>query len=311
MPNIFLTTPMVTVFVAGPAERNTKAAPAETPESISPAAIGRDAVAQTYIGTAMMITIRYESQVYSLSISERFSGIATVMSAPRRSPQKSGFAISPRRVIKAYFMAAVKEKAFFFVVFNENSLVCRSGCPHPDTLLMFFSIGVRTPRPIGFKDLVFFVASSLSKILVKIPAIIAIIIEVITRYSVKIHPNIPYVASMESIPVMGVEMRKESVAPLLAPDFLIDVARGITPQEHTGRGIPKMVDLSTEEMLSFPKCLVTILSGTISCKIPANARPKSMYGAIASVSCQSASKKYVISKINPIYKVVFLWLNSH
>jgi len=37
---------MVTVLVAGPAERNTKAAPALTPESIKPAAIGKDAVAQ-------------------------------------------------------------------------------------------------------------------------------------------------------------------------------------------------------------------------------------------------------------------------
>ena len=58
VPSIFFTTPMVTVFVAGPAERKTKAAPAETPESMSPAAIGRDAVAQTYIGTAMAMTMR-------------------------------------------------------------------------------------------------------------------------------------------------------------------------------------------------------------------------------------------------------------
>ncbi len=49
---------MVTVLVAGPAERNTNAAPALTPESISPAAMGKDAVAHTYIGTAIMITMR-------------------------------------------------------------------------------------------------------------------------------------------------------------------------------------------------------------------------------------------------------------
>jgi hypothetical protein len=36
---------------------------------------------------------------------------------------------------------------------------------------------------------------------------------------------------MESTPVMGVEIRKERVAPLLAPLFLIPVARGITPHE--------------------------------------------------------------------------------
>ena len=58
VPNIFFTTPIVTVLVAGPAERKTKAAPALTPLSISPAAMGSEAVAQTYIGTAMMMTIR-------------------------------------------------------------------------------------------------------------------------------------------------------------------------------------------------------------------------------------------------------------
>ena len=96
---------------------------------------------------------------------------------------------------------------------------------------------------------------------------------------------------MESIPVIGVEIRKESVAPLEAPDFLIEVARGITPQEQTGRGIPKTVDLTTEVILSLPRCLVTMLSGTSSWSIPAKMSPKSMYGAMAMLSCHSASKK--------------------
>ena len=81
---------------------------------------------------------------------------------------------------------------------------------------------------------------------------------------------------MESTPVIGVEIRKERVAPLLAPDFLMEVAKGMTPQEHTGRGMPNTVDLTTEEMLSLPKCLVTMLSGTSSCKIPAKRSPKRM-----------------------------------
>lgn len=34
-------------------------------------------------------------------------------------------------------------------------------------------------------------------------------------------------------------MRKESVAPLDAPYFLMDVVRGITPYEHTGSGYQK------------------------------------------------------------------------
>ena len=96
---------------------------------------------------------------------------------------------------------------------------------------------------------------------------------------------------MESTPVIGVEIKKERVAPLLAPDFLIEVARGMTPQEQTGRGMPNTVDLTTEEMLSLPKCLVTMLSGTSSCKTPAKSNPKRIYGAIAMLSCHNASKK--------------------
>jgi hypothetical protein len=96
---------------------------------------------------------------------------------------------------------------------------------------------------------------------------------------------------MESTPVMGVEMRKDRVAPLLAPDFLMDVAKGMTPQEHTGRGMPKIVDFKTEEMLLLPKCFVTMLSGTSSCRMPAKASPNKMYGAIERLSCHSASKK--------------------
>ena len=53
----------MTVFVAGPADRNTKAAPGDTPANISPAAIGSEAVAQTYIGTAIARTMIYESQL--------------------------------------------------------------------------------------------------------------------------------------------------------------------------------------------------------------------------------------------------------
>ena len=68
-------------------------------------------------------------------------------------------------------------------------------------------------------------------------------------------------------------MRKENVAPLDAPDYLMEVARGMTPQEQTGRGMPKMVDFITDEILSLPKCLVTILSGTSSCKTPAKSNP--------------------------------------
>jgi len=100
-------------------------------------------------------------------------------------------------------------------------------------------------------------------------------------------------------------MRNESVA----PDFLMEVAKGMTPQEQTGRGIPKIVDLSTDEMLSFPKCFVTILSGTSSCRNPAKRSPKRMYGAIAILSCQSAWKKEMNSILNFFFKYSDIIIN--
>jgi hypothetical protein len=45
-------------------------------------------------------------------------------------------------------------------------------------------------------------------------------------------------------------MRNAKVEPLLAPLFLILAASGMTPQEHTGSGIPKMLDLKTDLILS-------------------------------------------------------------
>jgi len=127
------------------------------------------------------------------------------------------------------------------------------------------------------------------------PAIIAIITELIIRYKANIHPKIPYVAIMESTPVVGVEIRNESVAPLLAPDLLIEFANGITPHEHTGNGVPKRVALITKKTLLLPKCFVTKVSGISSCKIPANISPKIIYGAIETLSCHKESKKCVIS----------------
>jgi len=165
---------MVTVLVAGPADRNTNAAPADTPESIRPAAIGREAVAHTYIGTAITMTIRYESHEYSMRISARLEGIATVINAPRSRPQNSGLAISPKRVINAYFRAFERKKPFLFVVLELQH------------------VGFWAEQQLGFScdwgERENFVAEksvflalgfiSLSKIFVKIPAIIAIIMDV-------------------------------------------------------------------------------------------------------------------------------------
>jgi hypothetical protein len=81
---------------------------------------------------------------------------------------------------------------------------------------------------------------------------------------VKKNPNIPKVAKMESIPVIGVEIKKLRTLPLLAPSFLKEAAKGTTPQEQTGRGVPKRVDFITQERVFPPKCLLTKSLGTAS-----------------------------------------------
>ena len=53
-------------------------------------------------------------------------------------------------------------------------------------------------------------------------------------------------ARTESTPVVGVETRNERTLDLCAPSFLKELANGITPHEHTGRGIPKIVALRIE-----------------------------------------------------------------
>lgn len=76
----------------------------------------------------------------------------------------------------------------------------------------------------------------------------------IGRITAKSHPSREYVARMESTPVVGVEIKKEAVAPLLAPSFLICVATGITPQEHRGNGIPISVAFKTARKLEGERC---------------------------------------------------------
>ena len=51
---------------------------------------------------------------------------------------------------------------------------------------------------------------------------------------------------MESIPVAGVEIKKETEAPLLAPSRRKAIAVGITAQEQIGNGIPNNVAQRTD-----------------------------------------------------------------
>jgi len=65
----------------------------------------------------------------------------------------------------------------------------------------------------------------------------------------KMGPKSEYVARIESIPVVGVDIKKDIVAPLLEPSLSRCVATGITPQEHKGKGIPIIFALNIDEKL--------------------------------------------------------------
>tara|TARA_B110000116_G_C16547047_1_gene451339 strand:+ start:192 stop:467 length:276 start_codon:yes stop_codon:yes gene_type:complete len=88
----------------------------------------------------------------------------------------------------------------------------------------------------------------------------------------------PYVIIILSIPVWGVEIRNDAVEALLAPFLYNDIATGITPQEHNGRGIPinEAFIIFVNELPNKFFCIN--LSFTTPCKIPAIKKPNNKYG---------------------------------
>lgn len=83
------------------------------------------------------------------------------------------------------------------------------------------------------------------------------------------------VAMIESTPVCGVAIRKEATAPLDAPSLRIDIAVGITPQEHKGKGMPISAALMTLEKDLRERYLWKYLPGIKVCIIPAMRKPRS------------------------------------
>jgi len=67
-------------------------------------------------------------------------------------------------------------------------------------------------------------------------------------------PSREYVAIMESNPVVGVDTKNDKILDLCAPSLLKEDAIGITPQEHTGRGIPNSVLFIIDMTPGFPIC---------------------------------------------------------
>ena len=95
------------------------------------------------------------------------------------------------------------------------------------------------------------------------------------RIMAKGSPMSEKVAMMESTPVCGVAIRKEVTAPLEAPSLRMDIAVGITPQEHNGKGMPMSAALMTLEKDLLERYLWKYLPGMKVCMMPAMRKPKS------------------------------------
>jgi hypothetical protein len=61
-----------------------------------------------------------------------------------------------------------------------------------------------------------------------------------------------------STPVCGVEIKNDSVAPLVAPLLYIEVATGITPHEQSGIGTPKIEAFKMDIIPGLPTFFVII-----------------------------------------------------
>jgi hypothetical protein len=115
-----------------------------------------------------------------------------------------------------------------------------------------------------------------AKLFAKRPAVIAVINAERGLKIVIIGSISAYVIDMESIPVSGVEIRKERVAPLLAPCFFNETAAGNTAQEHRGKGIPKIEAFRTEPIFFLPRCLKIFSDGMVTFNNPATKKPTMM-----------------------------------
>jgi hypothetical protein len=89
-------------------------------------------------------------------------------------------------------------------------------------------------------------------------------------------PSMPHVAMMLSMPVWGVEIRKDIVAPFDAFPLRNDIATGSTPQEHNGSGIPKIAAFTTDMTECPPRCLRIKFLSMKTWRMPAKKSPSIM-----------------------------------
>ena len=66
-------------------------------------------------------------------------------------------------------------------------------------------------------------------------------------------PSNDAVAKIESTPVCGVAIKNEVVAPFDAPSLRNDIAVGMTPHEHNGKGTPIIAAQKTERKSFFDR----------------------------------------------------------
>ena len=85
--------------------------------------------------------------------------------------------------------------------------------------------------------------------------------------------NSAQLSAIESTPVSGVEMRKETVAPRVAPCRASPSAVGSTPHEQRGRGVPIADAQSTDLIRPARKSRISVPAGTRTARTPARTNP--------------------------------------
>ena len=104
-------------------------------------------------------------------------------------------------------------------------------------------------------------------------------------------PRRPYVTIILSIPVCGVDNKKDVIDPLDAPCFFNDAETGITEHEHKGSGTPNIPALNIGKKPFFlPKCSSMVSCLTRTDNTPADINPNIRYGEIINRKFQSSIK---------------------
>ena len=106
LPIVLAMVAIVAALVAGPVIKNTNAAPGETPRMIKAAAMGTDAVAQTYIGIPSTSITSIARIPPPNTGPKKSAGTSAVINAEIKSPNSNALPISAGSSTKPYVQAA-------------------------------------------------------------------------------------------------------------------------------------------------------------------------------------------------------------